>query len=97
MNYSKHSLKIWGVTQLTKLLSYYQIIYLAKCQLIVSIPSSWAHASKLLELDFYVNKFTENIPTCEICYGLNFGVTILDTVRMTTLDFVNSVTNHSSL
>uniref|UniRef100_M1B8F4 non-specific serine/threonine protein kinase n=2 Tax=Solanum tuberosum TaxID=4113 RepID=M1B8F4_SOLTU len=78
-----------------------QILYLANCQFIGSIPSSLANASKLLELDFPVNNFTGNIPkgfgNLRNLLWLNVWNNHLGYGKHDDLDFVNSLTNCSSL
>ncbi|KAK6794889.1 hypothetical protein RDI58_008342 [Solanum bulbocastanum] len=78
-----------------------QILYLAKCQFIGSIPSSLANASKLLELDFSINNFTGNIPkgfgNLWNLLWRNVWSNQLGHGKHDDLDFVNSITNCSSL
>ncbi|WMV21064.1 hypothetical protein MTR67_014449 [Solanum verrucosum] len=78
-----------------------QKLYLAKCQFIGSIPTSLANASKLLELDFPVNNFIGNIPkgfgNLRNLLWLNVWSNQLGHGKLDDLDFVNSLTNCSSL
>nr|AAU90330.1 Putative receptor kinase-like protein, identical [Solanum demissum] len=78
-----------------------QRLYLGNCQFHGSIPSSLANASKLLQLDFPVNKFTGNIPkgfdNLRNLLWLNVGSNHLGYGKNDDLDFVNSLTNCSSL
>ncbi|KAG5617716.1 hypothetical protein H5410_017540 [Solanum commersonii] len=77
------------------------LLYLGICQFHGSIPSSLANASKLLQLDFPVNKFTGNIPkgfdNLRNLLWLNVGSNHLGYGKNDDLDFVNSLTNCSSL
>lgn len=76
-------------------------LYLGNCQFNGSIPSSLANASKLLQLDFPANKFTGNIPksfgNLKNLLWLNIGSNHLGYGKNEDLDFVNSLTNCSSL
>ncbi|MCD7456260.1 hypothetical protein HAX54_031041 [Datura stramonium] len=78
-----------------------QKLYLANCQFIGSIPSSLANASELLQLDFPVNNFTGNIPkgfgNLQNLLWLNVWSNHLGLGKHDDLDFVNSLTNCSSL
>ncbi|XP_055826202.1 putative receptor-like protein kinase At3g47110, partial [Solanum dulcamara] len=78
-----------------------QRLYLANCQFRGSIPSSLANASKLLQLDFPVNNFTGNIPkgfgNLRNLLWLNVWSNHLGYGKNDDLDFVNSLTNCSSL
>ncbi|CAN4087861.1 unnamed protein product [Withania somnifera] len=78
-----------------------QRLYLGNCQFIGSIPSSLANASKLLQLDFPENNFTGNIPqgfgNLRNLLWLNVGFNHLGYGKHDDLDFVNSLTNCSSL
>ncbi|KAG5617833.1 hypothetical protein H5410_017657, partial [Solanum commersonii] len=78
-----------------------QILFLAKCQFIGPIPSSLANASKLRELDFPLNNFTGNIPkgfgNLRNLLWLNVWSNHLGYGKHDDLDFVNSLTNCSSL
>ncbi|KAH0704435.1 hypothetical protein KY285_018713 [Solanum tuberosum] len=78
-----------------------QRLHLGNCQFHGSIPSSLANASKLLQLDFPVNKFTGNIlkgfDNLQNLLWLNVGSNHLGYGKNDDLDFVNSLTNCSSL
>ncbi|PHU23512.1 hypothetical protein BC332_08619 [Capsicum chinense] len=78
-----------------------QKLYLANCQFIGSIPSSLANASKLLQLDFPENNLTGNIPkgfgNLRNLLWLNVNRNHLGYGKHDDLDFVNSLTNCSSL
>ncbi|KAH0691125.1 hypothetical protein KY290_018087 [Solanum tuberosum] len=84
-----------------QLLPNLQILYLAKCQFIGSIPSSLANASKSLELDFPINNFTGNIPkgfgNLRNLLWLNVWSNQFGHGKHDDLDFVNSLTNCRSL
>ncbi|XP_047264664.1 LRR receptor-like serine/threonine-protein kinase EFR [Capsicum annuum] len=78
-----------------------QRLYLGDCQFIGSIPSSLANASKLLQLDFPANNFTGTIPkgfgNLRNLLWLNVRRNHLGYGKRDDLDFVNSLTNCSSL
>ncbi|PHT61772.1 hypothetical protein T459_34376 [Capsicum annuum] len=78
-----------------------QILNLGNCHLIGSIPSSLANATKLLQLDIPVNNFTGNIPkdfgNLQNLLWLNVWSNHLGFGKHDDLDFVNSLTNCSSL
>ncbi|PHT61298.1 hypothetical protein T459_34854 [Capsicum annuum] len=78
-----------------------QRLYLANCHFVGSIPSSLANASKLLQLDFPENNFTGNIPkgfgNLRNLLWLNVWSNHLGYGKHDDLDFVNSLTNCSSL
>ncbi|KAM3381447.1 putative receptor-like protein kinase [Capsicum galapagoense] len=78
-----------------------QRLYLANCHFIGSIPSSLSNASKLLQLDFPENNFTRNIPkgfgNLRNLLWLNVNRNHLGYGKHDDLDFVNSLTNCSSL
>ncbi|KAM3381444.1 hypothetical protein P3S68_007017 [Capsicum galapagoense] len=78
-----------------------QKLYLGNCQFIGSIPSSLANASKLLQLDFPENNLTGNIPkgfgNLRNLLWLNVNRNHLGYGKHDDLDFVNSLTNCSSL
>ncbi|KAF3671531.1 putative dehydrodolichyl diphosphate synthase 2-like [Capsicum annuum] len=78
-----------------------QRLYLANCHFIGSIPSSLSNASKLLQLDFPENNFTGNIPkgfgNLRNLLWLNVNRNHLGYGKHDDLDFVNSLTNCSSL
>ncbi|KAF3667508.1 putative dehydrodolichyl diphosphate synthase 2-like [Capsicum annuum] len=76
-------------------------LYLGSCQFIGSIPSSLANASKLLQLDFPENNLTGNIPkgfgNLRNLLWLNVHRNHLGYGKHDDLDYVNSLTNCSSL
>ncbi|PHT53628.1 hypothetical protein CQW23_08090 [Capsicum baccatum] len=78
-----------------------QKLYLGSCQFIGSIPSSLANASKLLQLDFPENNLTGNIPkglgNLRNLLWLNVHRNHLGYGKHDDLDFLNSLTNCSSL